>query len=697
LHTSFQTPIETSMSSIKQLDTPLPCESLPGKAVAINAGNGEFLPRADGSPILVRWCPRQVDRSLLPPTLLFIDLESGTIKKQILPAGYSAPWGKVWGPDGMLYMGLWGPAEIMRYDPAKVEYEHLGAMEEGERFIPRLTIGTDENIYAQTGQSGHVFSYDPATGQVVHFGRQGPQRDYHIAYTGSIGVDDEYIYTTFGNVSQETWTVATNKNTNAQVLLDEIRGADIHQGRLGVTASFEGQEYWLWKGQAIVRSGEDEHPPWPNREPTPRKPAPEIKGKPELLPNSTLVDVDGSATLHYRLDEDDDWRKVTYQVETESVILKRAETLPDGRIIASTEGYEGFYSLDPKSGDFRFCGIGNGSVSSTLVAGEKMYVAAYPGGTGLSVWDTSKPWNLCRMTPDQPNLKVTEPESNPRKYGRWHRAGNFQFTNALMQDSDGTLYAAMHGERHNVGGILCWWNLKSGEQSYLREPFGLYDIASGSPAQNKTKFVYSSFTIKGLEGEPKPETARLFVFDTERKELDWFIEPLEGIDCTGLVEETQPGELLLAAARHANWNYKTHPEWHVKHDGSILYKVDMKTRKVTGHVELPGLLGGRRDYFWHIDFRKGPDGMVYTFYNEAGCEHSEEAQAWLEQNSHDPVAQCRVDACPGTQLVRIDPSTLEVTAIADVHPPSDITFAGRDIYITGRPGFRVVRDALLPY
>ncbi|MDA1141121.1 MAG: hypothetical protein O3B01_21345 [Planctomycetota bacterium] len=683
------------MNSIPQLATLLPCESLPGHAVALNAGNGEFLPRTDGSPILVRWSPRQVDRSLLPPTLLFIDLESGEIKKQILPNGYSAPWGKVWGPDGMLYMGLWGPAEIMRYDPAKVEYEHLGAIEEGERFIPRLTIGTDEKIYAQTGQSGHVFSYDPATGEIAHFGRQGPQRDYHIAYTGSIGVDDEYIYTTFGNVPMETWTVVTNKNTGEQILLDAIRGADIHQGRLGVTASFGGQNFWLWQGQAIVRKDDGEPPPWPERELPLRQAAPEIKGKPELLPNSTLVDVDGSTTLYYRLDEDDAWRTISYQVETETVILKRAETLPDGRIIASTEGYEGFYSLNPDSGDFKFCGIGNGSVSSVHVAEEKMYVAAYPGGTGLSVWDTSKPWNLSRMTPELPILQITDPESNPRKYGRWHRAGNFQFTNALMQGKDGTLYAALHGERHNVGGILCWWNLESGEQGHLREPFGLYDIASGTSAQHGSKFVYSSFTVKGLEGEPIPETARLFVFDTERKELDWYIEPFEGIDCTGLVEETQPGELLLATARGADWNYKTHPEWHVRHQGSILYKIDMKTRKVTDRVELPGLLGGRRDYFWHIDFRKGPDGMVYTFYNEPGCEHSKEARAWLEQNQHDPVASCRVDAYPGTQLVRIDPSTLEVTAIADVHPPSDITFAGRDIYVAGRPSFRVVRDALL--
>ena len=683
------------MKSINWSDPLLPCDCIPGEARALNPGDGEFLPRADGSPILVRWSPRQIDRSVFPPTAIFIDLANGEISRQTLPDGYGNTWSKLWGPDAKLYLGLWSPAAIMRYDPTKVEYEILDAVEEGERFVPRLTVGTDEKIYAQTGPFGHVFSFDPVADETVHFGRQGPERDYHIGYTGSIGVDDEFIYTTFGNIPKETWTVATNKETGQQILLDEIHGASLKQGRLGVTASLEEQEYWLWQGKAIPMKSDDEAPPWPQRSLHKRESAPKISGAPELLPNSSLVELDGTTTIHYRLNENQDWRSLTYKIETETVVLKRAEALPDGKIIASTEGYEGFYSYDPYTGEFDFLGLGNGSISRTLTIGDKMYVSAYPGGTGLSVWDTSRPWTLCKGTPENATPPPKDSQSNPRMYGHWHRAGNFQFTNAMMQGRDGTLYVALHGERHNVGGLLCWWNLDTGEKDNLREPFELYDIASGCSAMDGTKFVYSSFTVKGTEGEAKPESARLFVFDTSSKEVEWFIEPVPGLDCTGLVEETRPGELLLASVRNGLWNYKTHPEWNVQHEGSILYKVDLHTREVTARVDLPGLLGGRRDYFWHIDFRKGPDGMVYTFYNEPGCENSEEARAWLKQNQHDPTAHCRVDAYPGTNLVRIDPATLEITAVADVHPPSDLTFSGRDIYLSGKPGLRVVRDVLL--
>ena len=682
------------METVKYPAKLLSCERVPGEARVLNSGAGQFLPRADGRPLLVRWRPRRPLHSVLPPQVVFIDLVSGDIHKQTLPDDYGSAWRSLWGPDGKLYLGLWTPAAVMRYDPAKAEYEHLGAIEEEQANVPRLTIGTDEKIYAQMSPSGYVLAYDPKTGQTVRYGGQGPEREYHIAYNGSIGVDDEYIYTTFGNTPNETWTVATNKETGQQTLLEEIRGAAIQQGRLGVTASHESGEYWLWQGQAIRRQGADEAPPWPDRPVPDREAPPELRGKPELLANSTLVAADGTTTLHYRLDANEEWRSLTYKIDSEPVILKRAETLADGRVLASTEGYEGFYTYDPTADRFEFLGLGNGSISRVLPVGKRVYMAAYPRGSGRSVWDTSKPWTLCKGTPESPAPAPDAPESNPRMYGGWHEAGNFQFANQLMRGSDGLLYAAIHGERQNVGGILCWWNPETGEKGFLREPFALYDIAWACSALQGTKFVYSSFSVKGTAGEAKPASARLFVFDVAAKEIEWAFEPLEGVDCTGLVVETNPGELLLATTRNGSWNYKTHEGWEVRHEGSILYKVDLTKREVTARADFPGLLGGRRDYFWHIDFRKGPDGMVYTFYNEPGCTETEEAQAWREEHKHDPVAHCSVEAYAGTKLVRIDPATLEVTVIADAHPSGDITFSGRDIYLTGKSHLRVVRDAL---
>jgi hypothetical protein len=90
----------------------------------------------------------------------------------------------------------------------------------------------------------------------------------------------------------------------------------------------------------------------------------------------------------------------------------------------------------------------------------------------------------------------------------------------------------------------------------------------------------------------------------------------------------------------------------------------METRKVTRVVKLPGLLACRREYGWHTDFKLGPDGMIYTFYDDA--------------------------------LVRIDPETLAITAISKVAPIGCITFAGSDIYLSGTPHFRRVVGAVGP-
>ena len=110
----------------------------------------------------------------------------------------------------------------------------------------------------------------------------------------------------------------------------------------------------------------------------------------------------------------------------------------------------------------------------------------------------------------------------------------------------------------------------------------------------------------------------------------------------------------------------------------MLYEVDLATRKVTRAVELPGLLGGRRGYYMLIPFEKGPDGGIYTFYNEMLC--------------------------------RIDPRTLTVTllskALATLDPNRQIpdgenpwtvgkiAFHGRDVILSGTSHFRRIANAV---
>ncbi|MBM4034280.1 MAG: hypothetical protein FJ291_21245 [Planctomycetes bacterium] len=131
------------------------------------------------------------------------------------------------------------------------------------------------------------------------------------------------------------------------------------------------------------------------------------------------------------------------------------------------------------------------------------------------------------------------------------------------------------------------------------------------------------------------------------------IEPFPKMDSCGMVVEGRPGELLLATNRRPGGGA-----------GSTLYAVDLKTRAVTRSVEFPGTLATPREYFGHIDFIKGPDGQVYTLYDDL--------------------------------LVRINPETLGVTALSKVGHTGHIAFVGRDIYLAGLSHFRRVRRAGAP-
>lgn len=630
----------------------LPCETFPSQVLSRRCPDPLLVPRRDGGVTALMFHNQTPEG----PVVALCDLTRGQVKRQKLPDGFANPWSQVWGPDGKLYFGLWGPATMLRYDPDADRLDTFGIMETDPSYkaVPRLTLGTDNQVYGIA--AGYVFALDPATDAVTRYGHQGPRRSYPIAYKGSLAVDDDTIYSTFGNFPEETFTVAMRKATREWSHLDEIRGARFEQGPHGVTASLGTNRYWMVNGKPVRRTSPNEPPPWPLVDRPPRTPAPVLTDKPEWL---TPTREEGQVVLRYRFGTNQAWCTLAYDMPAMPVDLSRIWVMPDNRLFASTFGYDGIWALDTTSGAATQVGWYPQSHYSTLVRDGKAYLAGYPGST-LYVWDPSRPWTIRPGPPGAAAPRENSPDSNPRALGRWEKNGNFQFPLRFVQSADGTFFSAIHGERENVGCVLSWRNEETGAGGFLRDPFELYDVVDLCAAFGGTKIVLSTFGVAGLRGEPKPTSGRLFVVDAATRQLDWFMDPLPGVDQAGFMVETEPGRLVLAANCRMQWPHT--PGTNAPR--SILYAVDLKKRRVTKRVELPGLLAGRRDYSWRMDFRLGPDGMIYTLYDDL--------------------------------LVRIHPKSFAVTTISQVGAPGLMAFVGQDLYLSGKPSLRRVRNAAAP-
>ena len=645
----------------------LPFETLSGVAVQIRPPDPLFVPRADGgvTALFFYTFPPETGR---PVEIVYANLNTGATRMGHLPEKIGNPWPRMWGPDGRLYMGTWSPATLLRYDPATDEMQSFGVLEPDATTTPKLTVGTDGKVYAMCGPTGHVFSMNPATDEVVRYGIQGPERKYYIAYRGSLGVDDAYIYSTFGNIPSETYTVAMDKRTRAWTLLEGLQGARIVQGRDGVTARHEEKDYWLVQGKAIPKKDKDEPPPWPVREPGPPPRQPKVSREVRLLPGAIDTRPDGTTRIWYRLDRSEAWRSLTFSAHPAPMPFRTLGALPDGRLFATTT-YNGIHTFDPATKALAHQGIAPMSNYCATVAGGRVYLGSYPGGSSLFVWDPARPWTINKARPDHPAPAMTEAASNPRKLPvlmdrRQKAPGGFQHVWFVEHAFDHTLYFAIHGERHNIGSVIAWRELDTGASGFLREPFELYDPAGLCLAGNGRTLVFATRAIPGLKGEPKPDAGRVFVIDVATRKVEWSIDPLPGVESAGMVVEGKPGEVILAALRKGEWRHdrKLKREEQETVGETVLYKIDMRKRKVTQRVDVPGYLAGRREYYWMINFVKGPDDMIYTFHEE--------------------------------QLVRIDPADLRITALSKVGEPGRIAFSGRDVYLSGLSHLRRVKNVL---
>ena len=148
----------------------LEVETLDYQAITVRRPDPILVPRADGGATALFFYPRKN-----PTEVVFLNLDTGESRIQEI-GNLGNPWSRRWGPDGKLYMGLWGPSTIYRYDPETDRIDTFGVIEPEGSSMPLLTVGTDNKVYGMASNRGHVVSIDPETDEITRYGMQGPRR-----------------------------------------------------------------------------------------------------------------------------------------------------------------------------------------------------------------------------------------------------------------------------------------------------------------------------------------------------------------------------------------------------------------------------------------------------------------------------------------------------------------------------------------
>jgi hypothetical protein len=600
------------------------------------------------------------------PTQVFIvDLSTNQMKKELLKPGYSNPWGMAFSRDGRLFMGLWSGSAMLVYDPATNTLTDMPKVVD-DSATESVVCGTDGKIYVGTFSKVMAFQVDPETMKVTQYGIQGPKRNY-MGYAYSIAADDEYVYTASGKIP---WVlVGYNKKTGQQEGLVQGSGEDhisVRQGKYGCTGSFSintgpekgtRKDYWLYKGKAIEKKSAQEKPPWPEPE---EKAAPAAGPAPELFVEGATPGPDGVAEIWYRTaeaargaalpkdlpkgatSEQQGWKVIKPKVDVVPIGINRLTEMPDGRLFGTVDSYQGHFIYDPAKNECTYLGRIGLSHYGTAFAGGRVYLTGYPSSP-IYEYDPTKPWTPGHGAPGRPAPAEQAKDSNPRLLLRMATLISTHHLEYAVTGADGKIYAGGHCERAAVGGGFGWWDPKEQKAGGLREPFLVYDVSWLCAAQQGKKIVYSSVTIKDPSGKtPEPEQAKLFVFDVEQGKIVKEIEPLKGLKNTGRIVEGKPGKILGAAPDPRNA------------DASLLYQVDLESGQVDFVRDVPTKFRG--------DFRKGPDGAIWTFL--------------------------------GNVLIRIIPETAEIVLIGNAQAPGRIAFSGGDVYLAGDVNLRKIAGVI---
>jgi hypothetical protein len=502
-----------------------------------------------------------------PLFLVQVDPESGEQKQFGAPHGCPGAWGFIVGPDKKVYLGTWGGASILRFDPKQPRkgIEIVGRPSLTETYIWNYTIGRDGKLYAGTYPNAKLISYDPATGKMSDLGRMDPNEMYsRFVATGR----DGWIYVAIGMVrgSIVAYNPATGKHQLAipENHIGQGRGY-VYNGRDGNAYGQLGKHtYKLLTGKAIIINKDQAS-----------------TLAPQMLKDGRILasaDLDGSYTLENPVTRHKEKRSFSYEAKGSALftVAKGPEDLIYGSTIMPLE----LFWFDPRTEKTKnpgnptgMRGGVTGEIYSFAILDEKLYLCAYPGAW-LSRYDPKRPWNYGPKIGDNPYGfgKIGEGHYRPR---------------AMIAGRDRRLYIGSLPPYGELGGAMAVYDPHKNQvvENY-RNLIPNQSIVALVEEPITGLIFGGTSTAAGHGARPVEQDAHLFAWDREKKEKAIDVIPIRGRHAVTSI--AQAGGKIFAIL-----------------SGPTLVVYDALNRKIVRRADM--ILGNPRE----ISLELWKDGLIY--------------------------------------------------------------------------------------
>ncbi len=588
-----------------------------------------------------------------------LDLTTGRITVHP-PIPGRETWKHLW-LRGRLYLGQNAPGHLVCYDPTTDAFTDLGPAFKDSTIVFRMAETPDGKLALAGNHPAEISVFDPESGQFRRYGRVSETNGYCY----ELGVQGDHVYgATHGKAPWEL--VAIDRETGERTVLATRPASgyiNLSGDRVGLRSGpSEPFEPWRVEGVSLVPATPQDSP---RVSPPPSAPRPRV-----VHDAATAYEPDGLFTIHFQTSPDTtEWRRATLEVPLAGDAVLEAEPLADGRIVVAAGAYVPVAVFDPASGAGRQYPLGELSIRSALVRGERIYVTGYPSAA-VHVLDPIRPLTSPVATPTGPAVAATDPAANPRllvsfpmsdRSGGHVGVGLFPAPDSARGEGAGRIYLCTRRHRHHRGFSIAWFEPPADAAAEVRSgtlatgtAFDHLQVGGLAQSLDGSKLLVSTYVEPNdqLEGKP-PAAARLFVIDLAVGAIAETFVPVADGDCLAGVAEVAPGVVLGLA-------------FDADRKSTLVYRLDLATGRVTAVRRYAALLqclpGTNGAPVKGAGFVRGPDGMAWTSMSVAA-----ELSA----------------------VVRIDPDSLAVLPVGiDRTNGCALLFDRGQLYLAGAPRLR---------